>query len=70
MLDIEQRKGLGARAASLGQLSAALFLESINEGPCDWGLPAFLGRKAVDTLLLSPKSVLSTEIVQIPAHLS
>ena len=45
MLDIEQRKGLGARAASLGQLSAALFLESINEGPCDLGPPRFPGKK-------------------------
>ena len=35
MLDTEQQKGLGTRAASLGQISTALFLESINEGPCD-----------------------------------
>lgn len=31
------------------ETSTVLFLESINDGPCDWGLPAFLGRKAVDT---------------------
>ena len=35
MLDTEQQKGLGTRAASLGQISTALFLESINEGPRD-----------------------------------
>ena len=35
MLDTEQQKGLGTQAASLGQISTALFLESINEGPCD-----------------------------------